>query len=250
MNSTYRAYLVTILLIGFVSERTQAQFSPSKYEAGINIGSMIYQGDLSEGAFGYMKTLRPAVGLYAARALDDFFSVRANLDFGSILGDDRAYSSPTYRRFRALSFSSSVTEVSGTFVWHIMGNTYSGRSRFSPYLFAGLGASFLSVKRDWKNMDLAYFGLQSEAVKGLGIDTMHRTPGVIPVFPVGLGVQYSLTPQLSLTSELTYRFTGTDYLDGFSQVADPKKKDAYYSFTIGIAYRFGTNRMDCPKVPK
>jgi opacity protein-like surface antigen len=240
-----------MLLVIIGKEKANAQFTPSKYEAGINIGSLIYQGDLSAGALGYTRSLKPAIGLYVARALDDYFSLRANLDFGSIEASDAAYSSPEYRRFRDFSFKSSVVELSGMLVWHPLGNTYANSdSRFSPYLFAGLGASFLHISRNWSGMDIPYFGGQSPAVAGLGADTLHRLPKVIPVLPVGVGVQYIVSPRIAVNAEWTYRLTATDYLDGFKYSTDAKKNDYYYGFTVGVSYRFGNNKMDCPKVPK
>lgn len=243
--------MLSVLLITFASERTSAQFTPSRYEAGINIGSLIYQGDLSAGALGYTRSLKPAIGVFVARSLDEYFSVRATLAFGSIEANDLAYSSPEYRQYRALSFSSSVIEFSGQLVYHFLGNTAAwNNNRFSPYVFAGLGFSSLNIKRNWSKMDLAYFGGQSSTITGLGIDTLHKVPSLIPVIPVGLGVQYLATPRIAINAELTYRLTATDYLDGFKYVADPKKNDYYYGFTIGISYRFGNDRMDCPKVVK
>jgi opacity protein-like surface antigen len=251
MNSICRVYLLCVLMITFAAKRTSAQFMPSKYEAGINIGSLIYQGDLSRGALGYTKSLKPEVGVYVARSLDEYFSARATLAFGTIDANDLSYSSPEYLKYRALSFSSSVAEFSGQLVYHFLGNTsVRNDSRFSPYVFAGLGLSFLNIKRNWSKFDAAYFAGESGVATGLGTDTLHKVPGVIPVIPVGVGVQYLLTPQIALTAEWTYRITETDYLDGFSHVADPKKNDYYYGFTIGVSYRFGNNRMDCPKVVK
>ena len=48
-------------------------------------------------------------------------------------------------------------------------------------------------------------------------------------------------------AEASYRFTFTDYLDGFSEVANPKKKDYYSSYSVGLIYTLGVkNTLNCP----
>ncbi|TDW97512.1 DUF6089 family protein [Dinghuibacter silviterrae] len=250
MTSYGKGFLCT-LLIACAFQRVNAQFITSRYEIGGSLGALIYQGDLSEGALGYTRTLKPALGLYVARALDEHFSVRLNLDFGTLTGNDASYSSPAYRKERAFSFNTSVAELSAMMVWHPLGNILSGNdARFSPYLFAGLGVSGLNVNRNWSHLNVAYFQSDSSFLHGLARDTTTAMPKAIPVIPVGVGVRYRITDNLGITAEWTYRVDFTDYLDGFKYAADPGKNDYYYGFMIGISYRFGHNKLDCPKMPK
>jgi opacity protein-like surface antigen len=251
MKSICRICVITVLVIACACTKGNAQYVTSRYEAGISLGSLIYQGDLSESAFGYTRVLKPALGLYVARALDDQFSLRLNLNIGGLTGNDASYSTPAYRKQRAFSFNTSVTELSAMMVWHPLGNNISGNdSRFSPYVFAGIGASMLGVSRNWSHLNAAYFQGDSSFLKGLARDTTTSMPKVIPVIPAGVGVRYRVTDKLGITAEWTYRLTFTDYLDGFKYAANPGKNDYYYGFMIGISYRFGHDKMDCPKVPK
>src|ERR1700689_4352634 len=98
MNLIYKITLATILIIGLDPEWTSAQFIPGQFEFGINAGTLIYQGALSESVFGYLHSLKPAIGINASESLDDYFSVRANLTRGEIGADESAYSSPAWRR--------------------------------------------------------------------------------------------------------------------------------------------------------
>lgn len=251
MNSFWRVVCPTVLLIAFVSIKGNAQYITSRYEAGVSIGSLVYQGDLSESTLGYTKTLKPAISGYVARAMDGHFSLRLNLAIGGLTGDDAAYSSPFYRKMRAFSFHTTVAELSALMVWHPLGNNYSGdERRLSPYLFAGVGASGLSVNRNWSRLNVAYFQGDSSFLKGLARDTTAHMPGVIPIVPVGLGVRYAITSNLGIMAEWTYRLTFTDYLDGFKYAVDPSKNDYYYGFMVGLSFRFGKNKLDCPKMPK
>jgi hypothetical protein len=83
----------------------------------------------------------------------------------------------------------------------------------------------------------------------LAEDIAYKTPKLIPVVPVGIGVQLSLTKKLSLTAETAYRLTRTDYLDGFSQAGNPNLHDHYFSHTVGLLYKFGKkSSLSCPTI--
>ena len=41
-----------------------------------------------------------------------------------------------------------------------------------------------------------------------------------------------------IKARLIYRFSFSDYIDGFSLSANPSHKDSYYSANIGLRYRF------------
>ena len=250
MNSIpKKAILVTTFFIGSrLSSYAQPDFS--KYEVGINAGSFIYQGDLTPSALGSFKTWKPAFGISLSRILNRSFSVRLNLALGEIKGDDAKYSSPAWRQQRNFNFNSPLTEVSAMMVWNVLGkNGDEFNSGISPYLFAGIGYSFLNIKRDWSNMNTTVFSPESAVQAGLVQDAAHSLPNAIPVLPLGIGVRYSLSPHISVDAESSYRFTFTDYLDGFSQSANPSKKDHYYSHSIGIIYSFiKKNIVRCPVI--
>jgi hypothetical protein len=71
---------------------------------------------------------------------------------------------------------------------------------------------------------------------------------LIPVFPVGAGLRYQLSNSFALHAEAVYRFTLTDYLDGFKYSVNPDKRDSYYGLSVGISFRLGNNRFRCPEV--
>jgi Domain of unknown function (DUF6089) len=248
MHPTCKTLLVVAMIVGLCHQESAAQFVPSKFEFGISAGTMIYQGDLSAGYLGYIQAPKPAFGLQASDYLDPYFSLRANLLVGRIGADESTYSSPAWRRERNFKFTSSVVEFSTELVWDLYGKTYQeGFRRFSPYLFAGLGFALLNVQRDWSSFNYAYFGPKASATVGLGIDTLHKSPSIIPVIPLGLGLRYMVTNQFSVNLEGAFRLTGSDYIDGFKYAADPTRNDHYYSITLGLSYRLGINQGDCPK---
>ena len=222
-----------------------------KYEIGINAGVFIYQGDLTPNALGSYNTMKPGFGLFAARNINNHLAVRLNFMRGRLKGDDDRYNYPAWRQQRNLNFNSPVTELSGTFVWNVLGlkPNEAGIVNFSPYFFGGLGYSFLNINRDWSKFNYSHFSSQTGIISGLTEDINQKMPKGIFVIPVGVGVRYGISEKLSFTLESTYRLTTTDYIDGFSKAANPQKADHYQTITAGLIWSFGKrNKLGCPVV--
>lgn len=245
-RNTHQAILFAIAMAACF--HLHAQHYP-KYEFGINLGFTVYQGDLTPEQLGSFKTQKLAIGLQAAKLLSPSFSVRATFLRGKLKGDDALYASPEFRQQRNFNFSSPVTEFTGQLVWNPLGRNYSEKG-FSPYFFAGAGIAFLRIKRDWSGLNSSYFNSEiSTLFSGLAADTTHSVPRLIPVIPVGMGIKYFFTPKLGMNAEAAYRLGYTDYLDGFSEAANPDKKDHYLNYSVGIIYRTGKkNMLKCPKI--
>lgn len=227
----------------------QAQQSSGKWMVGINGGAMIYQGDLAPSSLGSYKTPSFTVGIAAVRILNSYFAVRANAVFGKLRGDDAQYSSPEWRQYRNLIFVTPVTEFSAQLQWNPFGNNSNELGmKVTPYLFGGAGVSFVNISRDYSKLDTAVFSFNSKQQLGLKQDTATLPPRSLFVLPVGAGLSFYLSPRWSLNLETSFRYTFTDYLDGFSYVANPKQKDYYHTHTVGLVYRFGgKDKLDCPK---
>jgi hypothetical protein len=228
--------------------RSVAQINLSKWQVGVNGGVFIYQGDLTPNAIGSYKSPGPVFGLNISRVLSPSFAIRGNFVFGHLNGDDALYNSPLYRKERNFRFTALLGEVSALLVWNIFGNNSNELGlRFSPYLFTGAGIGFINISRDFSRMNKQFFVEDSKQTLGLAADILHQTPRVIPVLPIGVGLEYYLSQKISLTLETNFRYTFTDYLDGFSYAANPAKKDFYHSHTVGVVYRWsGKDKLGCP----
>ena len=240
-----------IILILGIHSSVSAQINYSGYEIGVNGGTLIYQGDLTPKWYGYTKSIRPAIGLYASKSLDGYFSLRANFTRGRILADESKYSAPSWRQYRNFKFSTSITEFSALLVFNPFGqnNQYNFR-RLSAYAFAGGGLTFLNVKRDWSRFNTTYFDTKSLATESLAADTVHTTPLVVGVLPLGVGLKYILSQRLALNAEGTYHLTSSDYVDGFSYKGQGQRHDNYYGISLGVSFLFGKDKYACPTVPK
>lgn len=242
------ATLLFFMLTGGYFKSSAQQFLPAKYEAGLYLGAYVYQGDLAPRVWGSLKTTRPGIGIHIARIISPSFSVGAGFNVATLRGDETKFDNPAYRKFRAFKFTSELKEVNLHAKWSFMGPGNFGRT-FEPYLFAGVGAAFVNTDMDYSEFAPEYFGDSSKTVTGLAIDITKPARKTIPVVPVGFGLRYSLSPDLSLNLETTYRLTNTDYIDGYSQSANPSLNDHYLSQTVGVSYKFGRkSKYDCPMV--
>lgn len=237
--------IIALFLLSITGSK--AQLDRSKYELGLNLGFLVYQGDLTPRMLGSLETQKLSLGLHASKLLSASFSARANLQLGRLKGDDAKYNSPEYRQQRNFNFTSPVTELTAQLVWNVRAKNYDEKE-LSPYLFAGAGFSIVKIKRDWSNLNTEYFPAESSGLlAGLAEDQIHKLPRILPVIPVGAGLKYFFTPRLALSAEAAYRFAATDYLDGFSRAANPNRNDHYLNYSIGIIYRKGIkNRLGCP----
>jgi Domain of unknown function (DUF6089) len=246
MKSVLKKTILAIVLVTGNIFFLQAQIDLSKYEVGLSGGVFVYQGDLTPQQLGSYKTMKPQLALHIYRIISPAFSVRLNLNRGKLYGNDAKYSSPDWRQQRNFNFTTRVTELSLQGVWSFL---QARAPRFSPYLFAGAGFSFVKIKRDWSNINTTVFGEGSDVQNGLATDAARSLPRILPVVPVGAGVRYALNDRFSLIGETSYRLSFTDYLDGFSKSANPDKNDHYLSHSIGIIYSFNKKdkTLGCPK---
>jgi hypothetical protein len=243
-----KAQATTLFLFVCITNATYSQFY-SDMSIGLGAGAYIYQGDLTPSRLGSFKT--PAFGLNISvkKPINYFLSARINMAFTKLKGDESKYSTPDWRQQRNFSFTTPVKEFTALLQWNILGRNYDERG-FMPYLFSGAGVSFVKVKPDYSNLNTAFFGEGSDVANGLAQDIANGTPRKTFTVPIGIGVEKYLSDRFSLSLETGYRFVITDYLDGFSQAANPAKKDHYHSTSVGLIYKFGKKDkgIGCPVV--
>lgn len=239
--------LLLLLVIGY-GVRGQIFENVPKWQFGVGAGVFVYNGDLTPEKMGSYKTLRPALQIFGGKLVSAGFGWRLNLALGSLKGDDAKYSEPEYRQQRALNFNTPITEVSGMVEWNILNRNYADR-KLAPYIGVGIGYTFLKVERDWSRFNSEYFLSTSETTVGLSEDLQHDPPRGQFIVPLVAGVRYFISDRVGIGLETNYRRISTDYLDGFSHAANPRKGDGYYSHTLNVILRFGkVNTLDCPVV--
>jgi hypothetical protein len=234
----------------FLNGNCQSALIP-RYELGLHIGTFIYQGDLTPNDYGAFNTMKPGFAISATRNLNSLYAIRFQLLRGNLKGDDSRYENPDWRQQRNFKFKTPVTELSLQAVRNILSirSNEAGIINFTPYIFGGISYSFLNIKRDWSNFDYSHFAGETAVINGLNEDINHKLPKGLFSIPIGAGVRYGINEKLSFSLEGTYRIIGNDYLDGFSQSANPDMGDHYHTLMVGLLYSFGKrNRFDCPKI--
>jgi hypothetical protein len=243
--SMRRKYLLT-WVFSLTTVLSYAQ-PPAKFEIGGGLGTLVYQGDLTKTFWGSTQFLKPSISGFIAYNINNKFSIRGSLTLGKIAMDETAYHDSTYRKLRALAFSTPISEFSAMLEWYPLTDGSASESRIIPYVFIGAGLSFVDINRDWSRFNTAAFAGTATAT-GLGQDTLHTLPHTVRVMPVGIGARYAITQALSIYAEGVYRFTFFDYLDGFKYAANPNTNDAYYGITVGVRYKlFKEGGVACPK---
>ena len=239
--------IINVAFLSFIIPVVAAAQFYKDISVGLNAGIYIYQGDLTPDRLGSFKTPSSGLSLFAKKPLNSFLSVRMQLSFARIRGDESKYAKPDWRQQRNFKFATPLKEFSAQLVWNILGRNYDDHG-IMPYVFSGAGISFLNIKKDYSRMNTASFGESSDVVNGLVLDNAAGVPRNLLSVPVGVGAEYPLSERFSFNIETAYRFIFSDYLDGFSQSADPKKQDHYHSTSVGLVYKFGTNNngVGCP----
>lgn len=249
MQQLSRWLIMTLFFTSYICS-IQAQKAIPALELGAGAAVFVYQGDLTPERMGSYRNLKPGVVLSAAYIMSTSFSVRFNVSAGSLRGDETKYENPEYRKYRAFAFRSPVFEISPQLVWNPLGRNDVVKG-FSPYIFGGAAVNFLRIQRDYSGYDPAYFGDGSDIPQRIAEDEQQRLPRVRLAVPVGAGIRYNISNSIAVNAETTYRFLSTDYLDGFSQAANPEKNDHYQTISAGLIYRWGNvkngkSQLGCP----
>ena len=191
-----------------------AQDEPEyKLEIGAGTGLISYTGDYNSNL---VKNLQPWLMIMGKYRLDPRMAVSLNIGTGKIKGDNKK--ADTWQPYGTYEFNNRITEADLRFEYNFWaygtGREYRGARRFTPFITAGLGATF-------------YGGPEKGATMNL---------------PIGAGVKYKIGERLNLTVEWAIRITMSDKLDGSK---DPigikssglfKNTDCYNVLQIGLSY--------------
>ena len=201
--------LIASLLLFSVTVKTKAQSFWSVY---LGLGTTWYYGDLNDrviihpdllefgGQVGVMYNFSPKLG------------ARLNYLHGGVSGADSLAKSEDYQA-RNLSFLSNIDEISLQLVFRPF-----NFGRVTPYLFAGGGAFHFNPKAEFlgEEIELQLVGTEGQYINEAGYPTPYDL-WVVSV-PLGIGVNFAISPRLDLGLEAGYHKLFTDYLDDVSTV--------------------------------
>lgn len=221
-----RKGLVTLLMLCATLTASAQQDDEYLMEIGGGVGMVSYQGDFNGKITSGMQ---PAGAIVWRRLLNPYMGFRVTGMMGKLKGD--ATRVETYypdETTRAYSFDRSLTDVSVTYEYNFWpygtGRDYRGAKRLTPFVFGGIGATYVS-----------------------GREKKVFTANV----PIGLGIKYKLKERLNVGLEWSMHFSLSDELDG---MADPygikssgafKNTDCYSGLMLTLTYSFKSKCRTC-----
>ena len=221
-----RKGLVTLLMLCATLTASAQQDDEYLMEIGGGVGMVSYQGDFNSKITSGMQ---PAGAIVWRRLLNPYMGFRVTGMMGKLKGD--ATRVETYypdETTRAYSFDRSFTDVSVTYEYNFWpygtGRDYRGAKRLTPFVFGGIGATYVS-----------------------GGEKKVFTANV----PIGLGIKYKLKERLNVGLEWSMHFSLSDELDG---IADPygikssgafKNTDCYSGLMLTLTYSFKSKCRTC-----
>ena len=221
-----RKGLVTLLMLCATLTASAQQDDEYLMEIGGGVGMVSYQGDFNGKITSGMQ---PAGAIVWRRLLNPYMGFRVTGMMGKLKGD--ATRVETYypdETTRAYSFDRSLTDVSVTYEYNFWpygtGRDYRGAKRLTPFVFGGIGATYVS-----------------------GGEKKVFTANI----PIGLGIKYKLKERLNVGLEWSMHFSLSDELDG---MADPygikssgafKNTDCYSGLMLALTYSFKSKCRTC-----
>lgn len=222
--------LLIIMLICLSAASTiQAQDDPEyRMEIGVGAGLSGYLGDFNGNL---TKNLQPMATVLGRYVFNPYTAIRMNISYGKMKGSSKgiqtyypAFASTPYE------FNNAIYDVCFSYEYNFWpygtGRDYRGAKRLTPFVFGGIGATYI----DAKGKDKFTFNI-----------------------PIGIGMKYKLNDRVNIGAEWAMHFTQSDELDG---VKDPynikssglfKNTDCYSALQLTLTYSFMAKCKTCNK---
>lgn len=190
-----------------------------KGELGASIGLGHYFGDLNTSAA--INKPKFSAGVYYLKQFNGYVGMKIDGSY-TFLGYSDANSPNVVQRARNLSFNTDVYElsVSGYFNFFKFLPGFPEYS-YTPYVSLGIGV--------FSYDPYAYLGSEKYYLRSIGTEGQGSTQyperkqygGTAMSIPLSFGFKYAINERINWYAEVSYRFTGTDYLDDVSTTYAP-----------------------------
>ena len=222
-----------------------------KWEAGLNFGPTFFLGDLGGNA-GYgthfvkdinLELTKMMKGVFISAYPNDWLGIRIAAQYTYVEGRDNIINTngvnELWRKQRNLDFKSNIWEIYGAFeifpLSFLHRNDEDYDPRLKPYGFIGGGIFHFDPKGSITdaNGGKTWYKLHPLHTEGQGFaEYPEKKPYSLTQFniPMGLGVKVKVSERITLSPELLYRKTFTDYIDDVSTTyIDPDLFDVHLS---------------------
>lgn len=177
-------------------------------------GPAIYSGDLQLGNF-TVKLSNEAFGAAVGYKINPHILVSANLMLANISASDSNVTNAPFKQRRNLSFHTDIQEFTVQLQYDIFAITRA--HQFAPYVFAGAGFFHFNpwaYDRNGKKTFLQPLGTEGEGLPQYPDRKIYSLTQA--TIPFGVGIKYSLSENITVGAELSFRKIFTDYLDDVS----------------------------------
>jgi Domain of unknown function (DUF6089)/Thrombospondin type 3 repeat len=202
------------------------QDANAQFQLGLQGGRNFAEGDIHCWEHPATKPWSPtggALGGYLKyKKADRCLGARLNFAYLPLKFDESKYGNPV--NDRGYTSTNKAKDLSVELMYHLL-----CKKRLQPYIFGGIGAQFAKQTVNWNDFDL----LPSLAPLTKKDD---EAGSILPILPVGAGLQYRLSQRLLLHGETSLRLPINDYIDGISQAANPGANDWHGYAMVGLSY--------------
>jgi hypothetical protein len=224
-----KRFLIIMLTCFSAALNILAQDDPEyRMEIGVGAGLSGYLGDFNGNL---TKNLQPMATVLGRYVFNPYTAIRMNVSYGKMKGSSKgiqtyypAFASTPYE------FNNTIYDVCFGYEYNFWpygtGRDYRGAKRLTPYVFGGIGATYV----DTKGKDKFTFNI-----------------------PIGIGMKYKFNDRVNLGVEWAMHFTQSDELDG---AKDPynikssglfKNTDCYSALQLTLTYSFMAKCKTCNK---
>ena len=213
MNNTIKYYLSTIL----ISCCSFSKISGQTNEIGVFLGGSLFHGDVGYDDDEYiLLNSKPVMGFQFKRNFNYHFGVNISIYQGSISADD-ARSNDLFSLERNLHFKSKITELG--FITEFNFRPYLSRDpeyNHTPFIFAGISRFFFNptqqLNNNWYN--LRPLGTEGQDTNLKRSTELYKLTGTS--IPFGIGYKFNIYDFLTISVNMGWRITFTDYIDDVS----------------------------------
>lgn len=228
-----RSIVVSLFVMGLFSATFTANIRAQeyKYEIGSAVGTSFYMGDANRTKF----YLHPGIagGLLFRYNIHFLWSIKAGLLAGSVSGksDD---SGNTFPSARQASFRRTLTElgtqVEFNFFPYSDKYAYLGTKPYTPYLFAGVGATYATGDKTFIDANIP-----------LGMGFKYKLEN-----RMNIGIEFSMRKLFRDDFDVTEKTTGWNLDSPYGIESSFLKNRDWYSFTmIFLTWEFSLREDPC-----
>lgn len=217
----FRTWITFILMTQMVALKSQF------LEVGTSMGASTYQGDISPFSWrGSFQGSQLAKGLLIGYSLNDIYSIKASY-YSTNLSANDGNAIDEWRKTRNLSFRTKLHEFAIHLDIEPLDYFFTSH-KLKPQLHFGIALFSFNPQASYKGK---YRDLQPLSTEGQGLPGSGKEPYKLTQIsiPIGFGLKYYISEDLSFELSFNPRKTFTDYIDDVSE--------NYYSYDELLKYK-------------